>query len=119
MSSGKRAETDSGAKLGKENVAGAQEAKMGSHIMVRRLTQGVLRLCSGSAPACSPSTQVYSPSTQVKAAVAHVRRLKQNQRKRKLILSLKVSQAHTTHVSKSTEGILDRTITLHDNSPHI
>jgi hypothetical protein len=61
---------------------------MGSHIMVRRLTQGVLRVCSGSAPACSPSTQVCSPSTQVKAAVAHVCRLKQNQRKRKLILSL-------------------------------
>jgi hypothetical protein len=42
----------------------------------------MLRLCSGSAPACSPSAQV-------KAAVAHVRRLKRNQRKGKLILSLR------------------------------
>jgi hypothetical protein len=36
---------------------------------------------SGSAPACSPSAQV-------KAAVAHVRKLKRNQRKGKSILSL-------------------------------
>ena len=57
----------------------------GFHIMVRRLTQGVLRLwsgsgqaCSGSALAYSPSAQVYSPSAQVKAPVAHVCRLKWN-----------------------------------------
>jgi hypothetical protein len=56
---------------------------MGS-TLVRMLTQGVLgmfRLCSGSTPA-------YSHSAQVKAAVAHVRRLKRNQRKGKSILSL-------------------------------
>jgi hypothetical protein len=78
------AKLDSRAKFGKETVAGATGSQNGFHIMVRRLTQGVvrmLRLCSGSAPACSPSAQV-------KAAVAHVRRLKRNQRKGKLILSL-------------------------------
>jgi hypothetical protein len=41
----------------------------------------LLRLCLGSAPACSPSAQF-------KAAVAHVHRLKLNQRKGKLILSI-------------------------------
>jgi hypothetical protein len=75
----------------------------GFHIIVRRLTQGVLGMfrlcsgsaqaCSGSAPACSPSAQVCSPSAQVKAAVTHVRRLKRNQRKGKLILSLGVFRA--------------------------
>jgi 3-deoxy-D-arabino-heptulosonate 7-phosphate (DAHP) synthase class II len=57
----------------------------------------MLRFCSGSAQACSPSAQVCSPlaqvcspSAQVKAAVAHVQRLKRNQRKGKLILSLRV-----------------------------
>jgi hypothetical protein len=44
----------------------------------------VLRFCLGSA-------QVRSPSAQVKAAVAHVRKLKRNQRQGKLILSLGVS----------------------------
>jgi hypothetical protein len=43
---------------------------------------------SGSSRACSPSAQVCSPSAQIKAAVAHVCRLKWNQRKGKLILSL-------------------------------
>jgi hypothetical protein len=56
----------------------------GFNIMVRRLTQGVLRACSG----CSGSAPAYSPSAQVKAVAVHVRRLKQNQRKRKLILSI-------------------------------
>jgi hypothetical protein len=55
---------------------------------------GLLRLCSGSTQACSPSAQVCSPSAQVKAAVAQVWRLKRNQRKRKLILSLGVSCHH-------------------------
>ena len=108
----------------------------GFHIMVCKLTQGLLRFCSGSAQACSGSAQACSgllrlssgsaqacsgllrlssgsaqacsgllrlaqacsgsapacsPSAQVKAAVAHVRRLKRNQRKGKLILSLWVS----------------------------
>jgi hypothetical protein len=36
----------------------------------------------------SPSAQVYSPLAQVKAAVAHVHRLKRNQPKGKLILSI-------------------------------
>jgi hypothetical protein len=63
-----------------------------------RLAQAMLRLaqdcsgyaqaCSGSASAYSPSAQACSPSAQVKAAVAHIRRLKWNQRKGKLILSL-------------------------------
>jgi hypothetical protein len=43
--------------------------------MVRRPTQGMLR-----------HAQERSPSAPVKAAVAHVRRLKRNQRMRKLIL---------------------------------
>jgi len=54
-----------------------------------------LRLRSGSAQALlrmlrfgSGSGQERSPSAQVKAAVAHVRRLKRNQRQGKLILSL-------------------------------
>jgi hypothetical protein len=34
---------------------------------------------------CSPLAQVCSPSAQVKAAVAHVRRLKQSQRKKEKI----------------------------------
>ncbi|KAE9370190.1 hypothetical protein N431DRAFT_31350 [Stipitochalara longipes BDJ] len=56
-----------------------------------RLCSGSAQACSGSAPACSPSAQVYSPSAQVKAAVAHACRLKRNQRKGKLMLSLWVS----------------------------
>ena len=53
------------------------------------MTQGVLRmlsLCSGSA--------------QVKAAAAHVRRLKRNQRKKKLILSLWEFLPHRICISK-------------------
>jgi hypothetical protein len=96
----------------------------GFRIMVGKLTQGVvkmaqalLRLCSGlvrlpqassgSAQACSGSTQVGSPSAQVKAAVAPVRRLKRNQRKGKLILSLWVSHVafnwiHISHLERWT-----------------
>jgi len=53
-----------------------------------RLCLGSAQACSPSAQACSPSAQVCSPSAQVKAAVAHVRRLKRNQQKGKLILSI-------------------------------
>jgi hypothetical protein len=41
--------------------------------------------------AASVSAQACSPSAQVKAAAAHVRRLKRNQPKENLILSLGVS----------------------------
>jgi hypothetical protein len=86
---------DSRQKFGKETIAGHAGTKIGSILWCAGwLTSlGVLRmlrLYSGSAQACSPSTQVWSPSAQVKAAVAHVRRLKRNQRKGKLILSLEV-----------------------------
>jgi hypothetical protein len=78
-------------------------------IIVLRLRSGsaqaLLRLCSGSTPAylpsaqacsgllrlaqaCSGSAPACSPTAQVKAAVAHVRRLKRNQRKGKLIQSV-------------------------------
>jgi hypothetical protein len=87
-------------KLDHVPTRGSQEAKMVFHIMLRRLTQGVLRmlrLCSGSAQAllrlCSGMLRLCSgcsAATQVKAAVAHVRRLKRNQRKGKLTLSLGV-----------------------------
>jgi hypothetical protein len=63
----------------------------------------MFRLCSGSTPACSPSVQVCSPSAQVKAAVAHVRRLKRNKRKGKLILSLGVFRGNSLG-AKSPEG---------------
>ena len=91
----KGAETDSRAKFDKEIIAevdrrpkwvphyGAQAdsgPRSGSAQALLKLAQA----CSGSAQACSPSAQV-------KAAVAHVRRLKRNQRKGKLILSLSVS----------------------------
>jgi hypothetical protein len=98
--------------FGKEAVAGAHRGlnwvpHYGSQADLGRAqdAQALLRLCSGSAQACSPSAQACSPSTQVcsplaqvcspsaqvKAAVAHVQRLKRNQRKGKLILSLWVS----------------------------
>jgi hypothetical protein len=91
-----------GAKFSMETVAEHAGGQNGSHIMVRRPDSdmlrlcsgsaqgcsGVLRLCSGSAQACSPSAQVCSPSAQVKAEVAHVRRLKREQRKGNLMLSL-------------------------------
>jgi hypothetical protein len=88
-----------GAKFGKETVAEHAGGQNGSHIMVRRPDSGVLRMLSAQprsgllrlAQACSGSTPACSPSAQVKAAVAHVRRLKRNQRKGKLILSLWVS----------------------------
>jgi len=73
--------------LGKETVAGAHgRPKWVPHYGAQaesehaQDTQALLRLCS--------------PSAQVKAAVAHVRRLKRNQRKGKLILSLWVSFGH-------------------------
>jgi hypothetical protein len=65
---------------------------MGS-TLVHRLTQGVLRmlrLCSAILRLSLGSAPICSPSVQVKAVVAHVRRLKRNQRKGKLILSLGV-----------------------------
>jgi hypothetical protein len=108
----KGAETDSRAKFCKETVAGAHRRPKwvphygpqacsdllrlcsGSAQALLRLAQafsGSTQACSPSAPTCSPSAQVCPPSAQVKAAVAHVRRLKPDQRKGKLILSLWVS----------------------------
>jgi hypothetical protein len=84
----KGAETNSRAKFGMETVAGAhRRPKWVPHYRAQADSkcaedaQARLRLGSGSAQACSPSAQV-------KAAVTHVRRLKRNQRKGKLILSL-------------------------------
>jgi hypothetical protein len=68
-----------------------QKAKIGPTLWVRRLTQACSG-CLGSAQAYSPSAQVGSPSAQVKAAVTYVCRLKRNQQKGKLILSLSVSR---------------------------
>ena len=81
------AEMDSRAKFGKETIAGAQRRPKWFHIMMRRLTQGVLRILR-LAQACSTSAQVCSPLALVKIVVAYVRRLPQNQRKGKLILSI-------------------------------
>jgi hypothetical protein len=87
---------------GKETVAGAHKRpKLVPHYNAQD-TQALLRLwsssgqaCSGSdqvrspsAQVCSPSAYVCSPSAQIKAAPAHVRRLKRNQRRGNLILSL-------------------------------
>jgi hypothetical protein len=81
-----------------------------SHIMDAQLTQACsgcsgCSWCSGMlrlAQACSPSAQVGSPSAQVKAAVAHVCRLKRNQRKWKLILSLWVFGIHPTRAQSAS-----------------
>jgi hypothetical protein len=88
----KGAETDPRAKFGKETVTGPhRRPKWVTHFTVRRPNQGVLRmlrLCSG----CSGSSQALiryaHPHLRLKAAVAHVRRLKRNQGKGKLILSI-------------------------------
>jgi len=48
---------------------------------------------SGSAQALLSHAQPCSPSAQLKAAATHVQRLKWNQRKKRLILSLGVSRA--------------------------
>jgi hypothetical protein len=82
------------AKFGKETVARAHRGQNGFYIMVRRLTQGVLRILRlAQAPLrlCSGMLTLGSgmlPLAQVKAAVAHIYRLKRKQRKEKLILSL-------------------------------
>jgi hypothetical protein len=47
----KGAKTDSRVNFGKETIAGVYRRPNGFHIMVRRLTKGVLRLCSGSTQA--------------------------------------------------------------------
>jgi hypothetical protein len=88
------AETDSWVKFGKETIAGAHrrpkwvprygvQADSGSAQALLRHAQALLRLCSSMLTLGSG----ISPSAQVKAAVAHVHRLKQNQRKGKLTLS--------------------------------
>jgi hypothetical protein len=85
------AETDSRAKFGKETIDGAhRRPKWAPHYGAQadsgraQDAQALLRY----AQVYSGSAQVCSPSAQVKAAAAHVWRLKRNQRKKKLILSL-------------------------------
>jgi len=83
------AKTDSRANFNKETIAGARRRPKGVQYDGAQADSGraqgmfgilrVLRLYSG-----------ILSSAQVKAAAAHVRRLKRNQRKRKLILSLGV-----------------------------
>jgi hypothetical protein len=73
---------------GMRTLGSGTGSQNGFHIMVCRLTQGVLRLCSGSPQALLRLAHPQLRSAQVKAAVAHVRRLKRNQRKGKLIPSL-------------------------------
>ncbi len=73
--------------------SGSAQACSGSAQALLRLAQALLRLCSGLLRLRSGSAPACSPSAQVKAAVAHVRRLKRNQRKGKLILSLGVFKA--------------------------
>jgi hypothetical protein len=77
----KGAKTDSWAIFGKEIVAGAHRRPKWAPHYGAQDTQALLRLCLG-----------ILTSAQVKAAVAHVRRLKRNQRQGKLILSLGVLQ---------------------------
>jgi hypothetical protein len=77
----KGAETDFRAKSGKETVAGAHRRSKWIPHYGGQADSGRGQDSSGSTPACSPLAQV-------KAAVARVRRLKRNQRKGKLILSL-------------------------------
>ena len=59
----------------------------GSRINPLGVSKRLLNVCSG----CSGAAQAVgsSPLAEVKVAAAHVRKLKQNQRKKKLILSLK------------------------------
>lgn len=67
-------------------------------------TQALLRLYSGLLNlglGMLISAQVCSPSTQVKAAAAHVERLKRNERKKKIILSL-VAFGHPLGGKQST-----------------
>jgi len=86
----KGAETDFRAKSGKETVAGAHRRPKWIPHYGGQADSGRGQDSSGSTQLCSGSTPACSPLAQVKAAVACVRRLKRNQRKGKLILSLGV-----------------------------
>jgi hypothetical protein len=55
-----------------------------------QVAQAELRTCSGRAQDVLRHAQECSPSAQVKAAAAHVQTLKQNQRKKKLSMTLMV-----------------------------
>jgi hypothetical protein len=67
----------------------------------------MLRLCSGILRLCSGMLRLCLPAAQVKAAVAHVRRLKQKQRKGKLILSLWELSVLSSAISKVSENYTD------------
>jgi hypothetical protein len=73
-----------GAKFDKETIAGHVGGQNGSYMIVRRPDSGVLRIL-----------RLCSSSAHVEAAVAHVRRLKRNQRQGNLILSLWVSRTRS------------------------
>jgi len=91
----KGAETDFRAKSGKETVAGAHRRPKWIPHYGGQADSGRGQDSSGSTQLCSGSTPACSPLAQVKAAVARVRRLKRNQRKGKLILSLGASNPET------------------------
>jgi hypothetical protein len=67
------------------------------------------------AQAQSAFAQAGSPSPQVKAAAPHVRRLKQNQRKRKLILSLGGSDTKGYFMASAIEIIEELGVSCWDN----
>jgi hypothetical protein len=97
----KGAETDFRAKSGKETIAGAHRRPKWIPHYSGQANSGRGQDSSGSTQLCSGSTPAYSPLAQVKAAVTRVRRLKRNQRKGKLILSLGVSRARNIVVLRS------------------
>jgi hypothetical protein len=79
----------------KLTIVRADKEPKAFYIIERKLTQVVLRLrrvllrpARAVIRLCIGYDQACSPSALVKAAVSHVRRLKRNQRKGKLILSL-------------------------------
>ena len=82
------AKTDSRAEFGKETIVGAHRRPKWVPHYGAQADSGACSGYSGSAQALLRLVQACSPSAQVKAAVAQVRRLKRNQRKGKLILSL-------------------------------
>jgi hypothetical protein len=72
------AETDSWAKFGTETVVGHTGGQNGFHIMVRRLTQALLRLYSGSTQALLMYAQALIRYAHPQLRYAHPQlRLKQ------------------------------------------
>ena len=82
------AETDSWVKFGKETIAGAHRRPKWVPRYGAQADSGSAQACSGSARAWLTLGSGILRHAQVKAAVAHIRRLKRNQRKGKLILSI-------------------------------